>query len=132
MNRHQKKAWLKEAWNLSRTIEYCDMILNEPSVYSSPGFGERVQTSKGNSEEMKIARKMAETDRAVKDRDRAVSQLEKRKNTINKLKDGNQKKLLWLRYINHYSWEDVCLSMSYSRTNCHYIHMAALDKLQIE
>lgn len=132
MNRYQKKAWLEEAWNCQRTIEYCETILNDPSIYSSPGFGERVQTSKGNGAEQKVARQMAEADRAVKDRDRAVSELEKRKAAINRLKDGNQKKLLWLRYISHYSWEDVCLSMSYSRTNCHYIHMAALDKLQIE
>ena len=131
MNRHQKKAWLKEAWNLSRTIEYCDMILNEPSVYSSPGFGERVQTSKGNGEEAKIARYMAQVDRVVKDRDRAVSQLEKRKDAINRLKDGNQKKVLWLRYISHYSWDDVCLSMNYSRARANVIHDKAVDAIVI-
>ena len=122
----QKKAWLKECWNLQRTIDYCDEILREPSVYNSPGFGERVATSKGNGEEQKVHRKMAEVDRAVKDREKAMVELEKRKAAINKLKDGNQKKILWLRYIGHYSWEAVCLATNYSRKQCNRIHDGAL------
>ncbi|MBR2502711.1 MAG: DUF1492 domain-containing protein [Oscillospiraceae bacterium] len=131
MNRQQKKAWLKEAWNLTATIEYCQMVLNSPSVYSSPGFGERVQAGKSNSEEAKVAKLMAEADRRAKDMDNAILQLEKRKKAINALKDGNQKKVLWLRYIEHYSWEDVCLSMSYSRTRVNEIHDAGVNRITI-
>ena len=131
MNKLRKKIWLKEAWNLTATIEYCDMIINDPSVYSSPGFGERVRTSPANGEERKIARKLAEVDKAIKDRDRAETELQKRKDAINRLKDGNQKKVLWLRYISHYSWDDVCLSMNYSRARANVIHDKAVDSIII-
>ena len=127
----QKKAWLKECWNLQRTIEFCDEILREPSVYASPGFGERVAASKGNGEEKKIHRKMAEIEKAQKDRDYAIAELEKRKVAINKLKDGNQKKVLWLRYIGHYGWEDICLAVSYSRKQCNRFHDMALIFLEM-
>ena len=132
MNKQQKKEWLKEAWNLAATIEYCNMIIACPSVYSSPAFGERVQSGKVNPAEIKMAAHIAQTEKAVQERDVAIARLEKRKNAINRLKDGDQKKVLWLRYISHYSWQDICLSMNYCRSSCNYIHNAAVNSLKAE
>ena len=131
MNRRKKKEWLQEAWNLAATVDYCDMIISDPSVYSSPAFGERVMASPTNSREAKVAARLAQLDKAVKERDRAMAELEKRKAAVNRLKDGNQKKVLWLRYICHYSWEDVCLSVNYSRSRANVIHNAAIDALTV-
>ena len=131
MNRKQKKEWLKEAWRLAAEIEYCEQLMEDPLVYSSPGFGERVQASKGNSQERKTAKLLADVDKAVKDRDKAKAELEKRKAAVNALKDITQRKVLWLRYICHYTWNDVSMAVRYSRSNCYNIERTAIDNLTV-
>ena len=42
------KQWLRACGKLKMTIAYCDEIINDPSVYSSPGFEERVSSAGGN------------------------------------------------------------------------------------
>ena len=127
MTRAKKKEWLEKAWSLQAEIEHYDWIIKDVSIYSSPGLNERVASSGGNNEEKKVAGKLAEVAKAQKDRDKAMEQLNKRKLAINNLKDGTQKKILWL----HYKWEDVCYAVSYSRSRCNIIHDMALNALRI-
>jgi len=53
-------------------------------------------------------------------------------NTIERMIDGLdpvERKLLRHRYIEGLEWEKICVLMSYSWRQTHYIHATALDKL---
>lgn len=43
--------------------------------------------------------------------------------------EPTERKLLRHRYIEGLSWEKICVEMSYSWRQCHYIHAQALDRL---
>lgn len=126
-----KKKWLKRAWDLQREIEFCEQIIEDPSIYSSPDFGEKVTQSKGNQEEDKINHKLSEINRAKKERVIAIVELEKRKTAINNIQDIKCRKVLYLRYIEHYSWESICLAMNYSRSRCNAFHNKGIELLKI-
>lgn len=45
--------------------------------------------------------------------------------------DGEQSRILYLRYIQFMKWEDICVEMGYSWRQIHNIHSKALNNLKI-
>ena len=45
--------------------------------------------------------------------------------------DGEQSRILYLRYIQFMKWEDICVEMGYSWRQVHNIHSKALKNLSI-
>ena len=45
--------------------------------------------------------------------------------------DGEQSRILYLRYIQFMNWEDICVEMGYSWRQIHNIHSKALNDLKI-
>lgn len=45
--------------------------------------------------------------------------------------DGEQSRILYLRYIQFMKWEDICVEMGYSWRQIHNIHYKALNDLKI-
>lgn len=45
--------------------------------------------------------------------------------------DGEQSRILYLRYIQFMKWEDICVEMGYSWRQVHNIHSKALQDLKI-
>lgn len=45
--------------------------------------------------------------------------------------DGEQSRILYLRYIQFMKWEDICVEMGYSWRQVHNIHSKALKDLKI-
>ena len=45
--------------------------------------------------------------------------------------DGEQSRILYLRYILFMKWEDICVEMGYSWRQIHNIHSKALNNLKI-
>lgn len=45
--------------------------------------------------------------------------------------DGEQSRVLYLRYIQFMKWEDICVEMGYSWRQVHNIHSKALKNLSI-
>ena len=45
--------------------------------------------------------------------------------------DGEQSRILYLRYIQFMKWEDICVEMGYSWRQVHNIHSKALNDLKI-
>lgn len=45
--------------------------------------------------------------------------------------DGEQSRILYLRYIQFMKWEDICVEMGYSWRQIHNIHSKALNDLKI-
>lgn len=63
--------------------------------------------------------KVAELDKAIVEIEAAIECLEPRERT-----------LIRLYYIEGLTWEEVCVSMSYSWRQIHYIHKGALEQLK--
>jgi len=103
----QAKQWLKKCWELQSRIAYLSEIINDPSIYQSPGFSERINTGSMNSEELKINALILNIEQAVKDRDKRLMELSKRQIAINQLSDADEKTILLLRYLKRYKWKDV-------------------------
>ena len=110
MNRQQKKAWLQQAWALGRTVEYCRLVRKGHTAGDIQGVDCLLA-----QEEMK----------------KAAAMLGKRKAAITGLKDGGQKKVLWLRYICHYSWRDIEKALGYSRRSLFYIHNKGVEGIKV-
>ena len=53
------------------------------------------------------------------------------RSVINELIDGDEKLLLKYRYINFYTWEDICAKMNVSMRTAHRIHAAALENVVV-
>ena len=51
-------------------------------------------------------------------------------NIINKL-DQREKLLMRLRYIDCFSWEEICVKMHYEWRQTHYTHAAILKKIKV-
>lgn len=101
------KQWLRACGKLKMTIAYCDEIINDPSVYSSPGFEERVSSAGGNSTERKTNAAIVRIDKAIVDRKRAMDELAKRETAIHRLPDADEKTILLLRYMKGYKWDAI-------------------------
>ena len=50
---------------------------------------------------------------------------------IKDVMDGEQSRILYLRYIQFMKWEDICVEMGYSWRQIHNIHSKALNDLKI-
>lgn len=130
MNRQGKILWLQETCNLVEIVRFCDEIINEPDVYSSPSFSERVQAGGVNTAEMKISAKLAEVEKAKKERDAAVRQVDRRKDAISRLTDGLERQVLYKRYVKNMTAQAVRDEMYISRATFYRIHDSAVDNLE--
>lgn len=50
---------------------------------------------------------------------------------IETVPDENEKTVLTYRYLKSYSWEQICVEMSYSWRQVHYIHSRALEHFKM-
>ncbi len=114
MTKH-KKQWLEQAWKLKAEIEHWDWVM------AGGAFGADCCDEPDHTDRLAQIKEC---------RAQAFAQLEKRKQAINRLKNPDQKKILWLRYIEHYKWEDIFYSMNYGKTRCHEIHNRAVAQLE--
>ena len=138
---NRAKEWLQDCKKLKTTIAYCNEIINDPSVYQSPGFEERVSATGGNSTERKTNAVIARIGKAVQDRQKAMDELAKRHAAIQMLPDADEKIVLTLRYLKGYKWEQIEKWLhDHSRTDdvnvwaistLYAIHKSALGHIKI-
>ena len=97
------KDWLKESWYLARTVEFYTAVIDA---------GEETGAD------------------FIAHRDIAKARLEKRKAAINALENPLHKRILWMRYIQHHSWEHICRQTNYSRSRCNLRHNRAIAEVK--
>ena len=129
------KEWLMRARNLDREIEHLraekqDAFDFATKITAECG-GEVVQTSKKNTTEKKFV-SYAEYDEKIHKR---VGELFKVKieiqHAIEKVDDSVLRTLLFTRYIQHWTWEQIAVDLHYTYTHVvHNLHPKALNKVK--
>lgn len=122
---HQYRAAIREAVECIERLEEADIAVKSPRIDGMP----RGATSGDNVEQMAILRTMLE-DRATRARDRALQLSDEINDAIDGLDNSDQRRVLRLRYINGYCWEQVAISMNMSVRTVHRVHGQALNELR--
>lgn len=102
MEMEHKKEWLSRCRELRLTMILCDEDINDPSGYQSPIFDTKIDN--GNTDSTAVVQRV---EKAQMERKRAETEFEKRRDAINNLTNGEERLILYLRYIKGYKWEDV-------------------------
>lgn len=133
------KQYLKQAYRLNELIKSNQDELNalRESAISISGIDyskDKVQSSKssGDAGFVNIVAKIVELEDSIND-DIAmcISLKNEIRTVINNVQDADEKILLRLRYINFYTWEQVCENMSVSLRTAHRIHSSALKNVKV-
>jgi DNA-directed RNA polymerase specialized sigma subunit len=133
------KEYLRQAYRLHDLIQSNKeelKNLKELSI-SLPGTDyskERVQTSNSaDARYTEIIAKIDELERVIQQEidDMLALKLEIR-NVINSVKDNSEKLVLKYRYLNFFTWDNICYRMNISLKTVHRIHNNALKNVKVD
>lgn len=137
MNKRQfaVRQWLNRAYNIDYEI---NTLLRERTVarermcgVSAVGYGEKVQTSGGNSQETAMV-KYLEYDEKIQRRLKRLYEIKAEViDAISAVDNPTYRQLLQLRYIEFCKWERIAEVMGYSRKHIGRLHCGALDSVKI-
>lgn len=137
MNKKQfaVRKWLNRAYNIDYEI---NTLLRERTVarermcgVSAVGYGERVQTSGGNSQETAMV-KYLEYDEKIQRRLKRLYEIKAEViDAISSVDNPTYRQLLRLRYIEFCKWERIAEVMNYSHRQIFRLHYKALDNVKI-
>lgn len=127
----EKKEWLNKCRELRLTMILCDEDISDPSGYQSPLFDEKIDGASSDSTAV-----VQRVEKAQIERKQAEAEFDKRRDAINNLKDGEERLILYLRYIKGYKWEDVQIWLynhdyPMSERTIHNRHSSGVDKIEI-
>lgn len=136
MNKKQfaVRKWLNRAYNIDCEI---NTLLRERAVarermcgVSAVGYGEKVQTSGGNSQETAMV-KYLEYDEKIQRRLKRLYEIKAEViDAISAVDNPTYRQLLQLRYIEFCKWERIAEVMGYGRTQIFKLHLRALDTIE--
>ena len=88
---------------------------------------------KGQANQDKIGNNVAKVDELetiIKDKLQKIEELRLQiEYIVNSIEDSVYRRLMSLRYIEGYKWEEICVKMNFSWAHTHRIHSNALNKL---
>ena len=127
------KEYLRQAFRINELISTNEKEienLRELAV-SLPGTDyskEKVQTSSsGDASFTNVIAKIDELERMIVDEIEQMVQLKiEIRNTINLVRDNEERLLLKCRYLNFLTWDEICEKLNVSSRTVHRIHSAAL------
>ena len=129
------KQWLNRGYRINEEInelikEQKQALLQATSTALCGGEGEKVQSSNGNTTEMRFVNYAAYSETI----DKRIDELYSIKNeilaAINEVEDNTLRRLLILRYIKFYTWEEIAEKMNYSYVHVvHNLHPKALKRV---
>jgi DNA-directed RNA polymerase specialized sigma subunit len=132
------KQYLKQAYRLNELIESdvqeLDRLRDLASSISSSQFSDMPHSASRNTEApfVKYVGRIIEMEQKIKSEiDRYVDLQNEIRETINKLKNNDEKLLLRYKYIFFMTWEEVAEKMNVSMRTVHRIHGNALNNLQV-
>lgn len=127
------KQWLNRGYRINEEI---DELMREQkqallqATSTALGGGEKVQSSNGNTAERRFVNYAAYSETI----DKRIDELYSIKNeilaAINEVEDNTLRRLLILRYIKFYTWEEIAEKMNYSYVHVvHNLHPKALKRV---
>lgn len=127
------KEFLMKGYRSSELIEsYKEEINSLLGVLSSPGFGDKVQSSPSSDGVAKLTEKIIELKaQRFEEISRLVEAQKSIGAVIEKVEDKDQKTLLRKRYINFHEWADIAEEMRYSERHIQRLHQKALFSVEI-
>ena len=133
------KQYLKQAYRLNELIESNQEELSalRESASSSPGIDyskDKIQSSKssGDAGFVNIVAKIIEIEDSINaDISKLFALKLQIRTVINAVENPDERLLLHDRYINFYTWEQVCEKMNVSLRTAHRIHSTALSNVKI-
>lgn len=133
------KQYLKQAYRLNELIESNQEELSalRESASSIPGIDyskDKIQSSKssGDAGFVNIVAKIIEIEDSINaDISKLFALKLQIRTVINAVENPDERLLLHDRYINFYTWEQVCEKMNVSLRTAHRIHSTALSNVKI-
>ena len=127
------KQWLNRGYRINEEI---DELMREQkqallqATSTALGGGEKVQSSNENTVERRFVNYAAYSETI----DKRIDELYSIKNeilaAINEVEDNTLRRLLILRYIKFYTWEEIAEKMNYSYVHVvHNLHPKALKRV---
>lgn len=115
---NDKQAELDDLREMSTTLKSFQM-------------GERVQSSPEPDKIGHTIAKIMDKQNEINDMiDRYIDQKDEARKYIDQMEDLNERKVLRRRYLKGMKWEDICVDMSFSWRQIHYIHSKALNSFE--
>ncbi len=131
------QRYLSQAYRLDQIIK-CNLdevasLREMASSVSSPGFGERVQTSnKHEAPYIKCIEKiMVLEDKINKEVEQQMELREQIHSVIGKLENDDERMVLKYRYLQNYSWEQIGMILHASRRTIRRWHDKALEHVEL-
>lgn len=133
------KQYLKKAYRLNELIESNQEELSalRESASSIPGIDyskDKIQSSKssGDAGFVNIVTKIIEIEESINaDISKLFALKLEIRTVINIVENPDERLLLHDRYINFYTWEQVCEKMNVSLRTAHRIHSTALSNVKV-
>lgn len=122
---HQYRDALQEAVECIERLDEADIVIKSPRMDGMP----QAAASGDNVERLAILRVTLEA-RANRARDKALRLADEINDAIDGLANSDQRRVLRLRYISGYCWEQVAISMHMSLRTVHRVHGQALNELR--
>lgn len=129
-----------DAKNFLRQIRRIDILINakqkeletirSKTIYPGISYEEKVQSSFGNSKENQLINLIEYEIELNKSIDEFIRIKKDVSNIIDKLEDGDQIDILYKRYFQYMTWEEIATSKSYTYQWIHKIHAKALIEVQ--
>lgn len=130
----EKKAYLQGYKNLKQKIRRLEEQLEELRLGEmSPGLTISDMPSGHNQRDLSdyIVKYDRLFGQIIKAKNEAADRMNEIKQQIEMVSDENERTVLTLRYLRNYSWEKICVEMTYSWRQIHYIHSRALEHFKM-
>lgn len=126
------KQWLNRGYRINEEInelikEQKQALLQATSTALCGGEGEKVQSSNGNTTEMRFVNYAAYSETIDKRIDELYAVKNEILTAINSVDDNTLRELLILRYVSFNRWDEIADKMNYSERRIYDLHGRALE-----
>lgn len=131
------KEFLRQAYRLNELInsdlEELESLRELSRSVSSPVLQEKVVGTKTNAAPFeKHVIKIVDSAKQIQQEVEHMVKIKTAiRDSINQMKDVDEKLLLRYRYINFLNWEEICVNLNVSMRTVHRLHSSALQHLKV-
>ena len=127
------KQWLQRAWNIEKEIR--DLCERKKKVFddltrATPSYGAKAGSSSADSSDGRYIKLVEFTKRIEEKTDRLYDIKCELDEAIESVPDARLRRLLKLRYIDFYTWEQIAEKMCYDLRWVHRLHKKALQTIE--
>jgi len=134
MNNKQKKKYLMQYTELKQELTELELRYNElKETMIDPPIQKLSHTpiENSNPNTFKIVNQIVKQEDLEDKKKDVLEKFLKIENIINNIDDSLQRRIMKLRYLDNYKWENICVKINYSWIHTHRLHSIALSKIEI-